>query len=201
MFHEVGWYMTLYFVGAYLRLYAGTWAHSVRFAARWLLVLVPLSWASIVAIDLLGHHLHKWDWFKAFYFFGQSSQILAFLMGVAIFLFFLNVHIPQSRFINNVAKTVFGILLIHAHSDAMRHWLWGYFFDVPAMYDAPMMMLVLHAVGSLALVFAVCSALDWLRICYLERPLMRWIYAHSDVIEVVARRSFGRLRIWTKKIE
>lgn len=195
MFHEVGWYMTLYFVGAYLRMYAGKWAHDVRLAARWLLILVPLAWASIVAIDVIGQHFHKGNWFQAFYFFGQSSQILAFLIGLMVFLFFLNVRIPQSRFINAVAKTVFGILLIHAHDDAMRHWLWGHLLNVPAMYNAPMGMLVLHAAGSLILVFTVCSVLDWLRICYIERPVMNWIYAHSEGIEQNARKVCMSLKL------
>lgn len=45
------------------------------------------------------------------------------LLAVFAFLMFKNIQIPYNKGINTVAASTFGVLLIHANSDAMRKWL------------------------------------------------------------------------------
>lgn len=96
-------------------------------------------------------------------------------MGVSIFLFFKNLKIKQSKLINQIAATTFGILLIHANSATMRTFVWKDLLHVQEMYTKPFGGLVFHAVASVVGIFVVCSVLDYLRICLLEKPLFRWI--------------------------
>jgi len=175
--------MTLYIVGAYLRLWAGDWANSLRFTGWLLLVTVVLALLSVAVIDLSGHILHKGSWGLAHYFVSDSSKILAFTIGVAVFLFFKNLPLPYSSFINGVAKTTFGVLLIHANSDAMREMLWKHIVNVPAMVSAPLFMLFLHAAIWAVVIFCVCSIIDYCRLRWIEGPFMNFIYGHSRLIE------------------
>lgn len=61
------------------------------------------------------------------------------------------------------------MLLIHANSDAMRQWLWGDLLNNVGYYDNGIWV-VAHAVLSVVGVYAVCTAVDLLRIKFLERP-------------------------------
>ena len=175
-FNEISWYMTIYIVGAYLRLHAGVWSKSLFFSLKWLIVLVFLAWMSVFGIDYLCYHnIYHGGWFSAFYLVSDSSKLFAFLIGVAIFQTFRNLPLGYNRFINGLAKTTFGVLLIHANSDAMRKFLWQDLVQVPAMFAAPLQSLVLHAAVSAVLIYAVCAVIDYVRIEILERPVMRWI--------------------------
>ena len=198
-FNEITWYMNIYFVGAYLRLYAGAWSKRLSFSVKWLLLFVALSFISIAVLDAIGMRLHK-DWGFSYYFMIDSSKILAFFVSIGVFLLFKNLPMKHSHFINVVAKTTFGVLLIHAHSDAMRTLLWKHLADVPSMLHASTSALILHAMIWAPLVFIVCSALDYLRIRYLEPPVMNWIYKNSDTIEAHTNRMILNLRTMGKKI-
>ena len=111
--------------------------------------------------------------------------MLAFLIGVAIFQTFRNLPLGYNRFINGLAKTTFGVLLIHANSDAMRKFLWQDLVQVPAMFDAPLHLLILRAAMPAVLIYAVCAVIDYAWIEILERPVMRWINSRyrKDPIE------------------
>ena len=198
-FNEITWYMNIYFVGAYLRLYADAWSKRLSFSVKWLLIFVALSFLSIALLDVVGMRLHK-GWVFAYYFMIDSSKILAFFVSIGVFLFFKNLPMRHSHFINVVAKTTFGVLLIHAHSDAMRTLLWKHLADVPSLLHASTPVLVLHAMIWAPLVFIVCSALDYLRIRYLEPPVMNYIYKNSDAIETRTNRMILKLRMMGKRI-
>ena len=77
-------------------------------------------------------------------------------------------------FINTVAATTFGILLIHANSDTMRTWLWKdicnnvYFYNSQYFY--------LHAILTVLIIFTICSIIDYLRIKFVEIPTFNLLY-------------------------
>ena len=78
-----------------------------------------------------------------------------------------------SPFINKVASTTFGILLIHAHSDTVREWLWRDVLNVVGQQSSPYTYIL--AVLSVAGVFVVCSIIDYLRIAYFEKYYMQLV--------------------------
>ena len=61
----------------------------------------------------------------------------------------------------NVAASTFGVLQIHANSDAMRTWLWQNLLRNVDFYDSR--WLIVHAFGSVISVFAVCTVIDVVR--------------------------------------
>ena len=101
-------------------------------------------------------------------------MVLAFFVGLFAFLFFNNLELRYNKFINGVAATTFGVLCIHANSDAMRTLIWKNILDVSSEYDDSLAGLSVHAGLSLVGVFIICSLIDMLRIHFVEKPLLSW---------------------------
>ena len=104
----------------------------------------------------------------------DSNTFLAVTNGVCSFMFFKNLKVPQSRFVNTVAASTFGVLLIHANSDTMRRWLWKDMLNNVGAYSTS--YFALHAIGSVVGIFVICIVVDHLRICFLERPFLNKVF-------------------------
>ena len=119
----VSWFSFLYIVATYVRL------HSVknRKWGLWTTFFIRLAILSIVTCLFLGDILDKQ---VAFRFVSDSNTFLAFAIGFCSFMFFKDLKIKQSRTINIIGGSTFGVLCIHANSDTMRKWLWGTVLNV-----------------------------------------------------------------------
>ncbi|MBQ6524448.1 MAG: hypothetical protein IJI12_07290 [Atopobiaceae bacterium] len=171
LFNEVIWYATLYFVGAYIRLYPSAHTDDARLSTVALVVSVALSMASVLFFQARGAATGQ-PWYYAYRLVSDSNQILALLTGVAAFLFFKNLRVPQSKLINTVASATFGVLLIHASSPAMNTFLWERLLNVSSLAGMAPIPLLVRMVAYTVVVFAVCAAIDLVRIRLLEKPFM-----------------------------
>lgn len=169
----LGWYVTLYFLASYMRFYPCRWTESRR-PWVWVMAVSLLLIAANIAVAL-RLHMHM-GWYHSY---NDSQKLLALTTGLSLFLLFKNTPVPQSRAINTISKSAFGVLLIHAHSASMRHWLWQDTLHCPEYYHTA--WLPLHMLACVAGVYAVCTALDQLRIRLVERPVVsrlqgvRWL--------------------------
>ena len=85
---------------------------------------------------------------------------------------FKNLNLKYNKHINVIAGTTFGVLQIHANSDAMRTWLWVDVLKNVNMYSSR--WLIIHAFASVLGIFVVCSLIDLLRKRFIEYPLFRF---------------------------
>lgn len=108
------------------------------------------------------------------FFVSDSNKFFAVVVAVSTFLWFKNLNIPNSKVINAVGGSTFGVLLIHANSDAMRQWLWKDTVDCVGHYELPLMQLIFFSVGVVLLVFFTCILIDRIRIRFIEKPFFRW---------------------------
>ena len=164
----VSWFAVVYLMAAYIRLYPKKIFEKTKLWGWVTVVSVTLSILSVVAGSWTKNH---YDAFGPYFLLTDSHKILAVTNSVASFLFFKNLKMKNSGFINALGASTFGVLLIHANSDAMRVWLWQDMLNNVGMY--PSKWLVIHAGFSVVIVFAVCTLLDYLRIRFLEVPLFR----------------------------
>ena len=123
IYNEIVWYAAIYFFAAYIRLYPNKYFDKNKYCVPVLIVLVLGAFAGIVGIDLLCKRLGASGAYY-YYFTDTPAKLLAFLIGIFMFLVFKNVRISNSKLINTVASTTFGVLLIHASGDAMRNLIW-----------------------------------------------------------------------------
>ena len=169
----VSWFMVLYFIASYIRLYPKKLYGNTKLWGWLTLASFALSAISVASLAWLGTIIGK----NAPYFFvADSNTLLAVTNGICSFLFFKNLNIPYNKFINSVAGSTFGVLCIHAHSDAMRQWLWRDTLNNIGMYASPYMPL--HAIGSVLGVFILCNMIDHVRIIAIEKPFFRWWDKH-----------------------
>lgn len=175
-FSFVGWLITMYLLGGYIFLYPMKAFHSVKVGAVGTVVSIFLMAASILVVDFIGVRFG----FQIYdYLYSNANKFLALTCAVFSFIFFKNLKIPYSKIINSLAAPIFGILLIHTHSDTMRWFIWVDIFRCADFHDSP--YLIPHAVLTVVTVYLVCWVLDSLRIRYIEKPLFsrlessRWL--------------------------
>ena len=166
--------MTLYYIGSYIRKYPNKYTDRKIYAIMGTILFLLLTWSSIYAIDLYGGKL---GFSNYYYFCCDSQKILALGLSVSIFLCFKNMTIKYNKYINTLAASAFGVLLIHSNSWTMRHFLWNDLLDVPSYYVSN--WLVVHFLLSIVLIYFVCFFIDFLRVKLVENPVFTVLKKNS----------------------
>ncbi|WP_288301030.1 acyltransferase [uncultured Veillonella sp.] len=162
-------FITFYIIGSYIRLYYSAFLSKV-FQVIGLISLIVI-WGTILYHD----YLSKYDLFyleksnimvHAF----SGADIFVLLSAIGIFLWFKDHTLRYNHLINKIATTVFGIYLIHDNG-FIRNLLWNKWLNVSdySLSD----FFFLHMIFVSLLVFVVCSFLEYLRIQFLEKPMMK----------------------------
>ncbi|MBR3102240.1 MAG: acyltransferase [Lachnospiraceae bacterium] len=174
----VSWFCVLFVIASYIRLYPKKEYQNHKIWVRLTIVSVLLCVISVIACAWLSAKTNR---MLAFRFVSDSNTFLAVVTGVCLFMLFKNfknLNIGYGKFINMVASSTFGVLLIHANSDTMRRWLWEDVIDAVGHYNAPLMPL--YAVGCVAAIYVVCMLIDQLRIKLIEKPFFNLWDRHWD---------------------
>lgn len=181
----VSWFCVIYLIGSYLRFYppppsvfvadrvpllAGRKITAARFWGAATAVSLLLSMVSIVVCMYISAYMNR---NLQYWFVSDSNKMLALLTSVTAFMFFKHLNIGYSRTINIMGASTFGVLLIHANSDAMRRWLWQDTLHNVAWFDNGLYWL--HAIVSVMAIFIVCTAIDRVRIRFIETPLFKML--------------------------
>lgn len=168
-FNYVTWFCILYFISSYIRLYG---LNKVNREIHWgIITLVFMLLAVASVLFMLFVHVHFGIKLLPYWFVADSNQIFAVLVSISSFMYFKDVHIKQSKLINTISASTFGVLCIHANSDTMRSWLWrDTLNNVGQYFDAN---LVPISILSILGVFLVCVILDYVRIHTIERYTLR----------------------------
>lgn len=162
----VSWFICLYFIASYIRLYPKGLFDKTRLWGVLTALIAILCMVSVLCCVWIGTKIDK---HMAYYFVTDSNTLLAVCFGISSFLFFKNLNIKQSKLINTIAASTFGVLLVHANSDAMRRWLWQTVLNVKGAISLSTPNLILHAVISVLGVYIVCVLIDQIRIRTVER--------------------------------
>lgn len=169
-FNYVTWFGIIFFIASYIRLYPQPIFNKKNLWGWMTLLYVVLAMASILGQRLLlGGKMGL-----GYFFVSDSNKIFAVAVAVCSFLWFKNMNIKYCKVINAFGAATFGVLLIHAGSNAMRTWLWKDIFDVVGHYGLPNGQLVLFSVGVVLAIFIICNIIDQLRIVTLEKWFFNW---------------------------
>lgn len=166
-FNYVTWFCVLFFIGSYLRLYPKNWFTNAKIWVTLTAISIIASICSVIVMLWLGNCLNHTG--VQYWFVADSNKFLAVVTAVSSFMLFKNINMKNSKFINAVASSTFGVLLIHANSDTMRQWLWkDTLNNIGAYYSS---FTYLHAISAVLGVFFVCILIDQLRIHFVEKPI------------------------------
>ena len=181
-FNYVTWFGVLFVIASYIRMYPAPVFERRQFWGGMTFISVVLSVMSIMLVQRSSE--------GNYYFVADSNKILAVSTAVCSFLWFKNMDIPQSKLINAIGGSTFGVLLIHANSDAMRTWLWKDTLDVVGHYTLPFGQLILFSVIVVLGVFVICNLIDQLRIATIEKAFFCW---YDNKLAVKADRFVAKL--------
>ena len=166
-FNYVSWFMVLYLISSYIRLYPRATFDNTKIWGTLLVFFTFICALSVIACDFL----FKGSFYR---FVADSNQLLAVIEAVCAFMFFKNLKIKNSKIINIIASATFGVLCIHAASDDMRSWLWGSTLNVVGVHSTGKGYI--HMILSILGVYSICTIIDIVRIYILEKPLFKQLY-------------------------
>ena len=165
-----------YILGAYCRLFGHSEQekpqvrHIALFAFGWLLyaacsfcdyALKEIS-AKTLAMKAVENYVLQ----------GLMDCISIPLCAWSLFAIFARMSVPPSRHINTIAATTFGVYLLH-DSNITRQLIWNGILHVSdAQFLSPLFPLL--AFADILAVFAICSAIDYLRLRFVEPKMLAW---------------------------
>lgn len=165
----VSWFIVLYLLASYIRLYPIEIFNSVKFTAFLTVTTIIISIISVIGIIIVNEKIGFTV--SSHYFLSDSNRIMAVLVGLSSFLLFKNLKIKHSKIINAMGASTFGVLLIHSTSSAMRRWLWVDTLKNTKMLNSP--WLYVHAILSVLGIFIVATVIDRLRVRFIETPIFK----------------------------
>lgn len=132
-FSELGWYITVYLIGAYLQLHEPRFLNNAWKSGLLTLGALIACFASILWMTY--RHMIGPCNLSLYYYVSNAHKPLGLMLAICSFQWFRHLKIPNSRIINTFAASIFGVLLIHANSDTMRTMLWQNWLKIPDLYD------------------------------------------------------------------
>jgi hypothetical protein len=183
----VSWFTVLYFIASYIRLYPKEIFSKKAFWGAVTIISMLLSAASVIGCLWLSIRTGT---NMAYRFVTDSNTALAVMTGVSSFMFFKNLSVPYSKFINTLGASTFGVLLIHGNGNVCD-WLWYDFLNNTGVYKESYVFI--HAVLSVIGVFIVCTIIDLLRIRFIEAPIMKCWDKHYDSIKQWYERTENKI--------
>ena len=168
-FNYVTWFCVLYFIAAYYRLYEKPKLNKKYFYKYFAVITLLLSWGAVGILSYIASLIGKDIVYWGYFFIADSNKILAVLTAAAAFMYFKNLDIGYNKWINKIAASAFGVLLIHANSDIMRQWLWKDTLNNVGWFNSPYEFLDLFS--SVIVIYIICTSIDMLRIKFIERKI------------------------------
>lgn len=168
-FTYVGWFMVLYVIDSYIRLYPKEIFNNKKMWGFTTIIMLVLSWASVI----WGAWMYNKTGtpFIYYHFVDDVHKIFAVGTAIAAFLYFKNLKIKNNVVINKIVASAFGVLMIHANCDSMRIWLWRDLLDNIGAYYSN--YYVIHAIVSVIAIYIVTTLIDILRIQFIEEPFFK----------------------------
>jgi len=173
-FNYVIWFVVLYFIASFVRIYPRKCFDSKKIWGFASLVSLFISWCSVIVGVWLLTALGK---SYVYHFVADSNKIFALTTAFCTFMFFKNLNVVYSKVINSIAASAFGVLLIHANSDTMRQWLWKDILNNVGYYNSTLYFV--HAMCSVLAIYIICTLIDMLRIKFLEKPLFKYLERYN----------------------
>ena len=167
----ISWFCILYIISSYIRLYDISHKYDKK---RWsLLFLFSFLIVVIGTVYIIKGNAFMGFNLNPFLFVNKPNYPLALIISFCAFNFFINIQLKYNKYINLIASSTFGVLLIHGNSDSMRQWLWKDVLNVPNHFYSN--HFILYAIISVLLVFTICTILDQFRIRYIEKYIFLYI--------------------------
>lgn len=167
------WFVFMYSLGAYLRLYPVKLAKKRRLCAvLWVMSALLTMLFRYFYADVMYNDAGNFKGIKGIiiYFFSDISRpgFMPVAFSVLSLLLFTSLKIKGNKLLFAVSGSTFGVYLIH-DSEWIRSWLWDEIAPVKAAAESGYFIPIALAV--ILSIFIVCSIADIIRKNLIEKPL------------------------------
>lgn len=156
------WVIFVYLTGAYFGKYGFRRLRNIWLALACFVAMSLATWGMQVVLALIYNKTGKLEDFISVPY--NLNSTLVYLGSVALLAVFVGIKINEegklAGLIRVVAETTFGIYLIHEHP--MIRYEWQKWIGITG--SDPTEFLALKIIGGVLVVFAACSAIEWIRI-------------------------------------
>jgi len=186
------WFLFLYAVSGYIRLYVDVAAINSRKCIIIALVVLLLTYLCALLLDMLGTKISFFAKHAVSFFYMEKLHIL--IVSLMLFMGFAGANIGYKPFINIVSSSCFGIYLIHDDS-YIRVLLWKTLFKNSAHQYSN--YLIPYTILQIVSVFAICAGIELLRINFVEKMYLKPLNTLSNWIDK-KKDEFFSLRFFKK---
>ena len=176
-FKHIFSFVIFYSMGAYIKLYGShiTKKIGIIFSAIGLVG----AFLGDILVDVLA--MTNPAYMKQIFYFTQNDYgFFQLLLGIGLFIIFLKAKITYRPWINVVASTTFGIYLLHVNK-LFLHYMWDNVLATYQYYDS--ILLPLYAILVVALIFVIGMIVDYVRLAFIEKPVMKAITPSLERIQ------------------
>jgi len=176
-FKHIFSFIVFYSLGAYIKLYGSHITKKIG------IIFTAIGFVGAFLGDILVDVLAMTNpvYMKQIFYFTQNDYgFFQLLLGIGLFIIFLKAKITYRPWINVVASTTFGIYLLHDNRLFLHH-MWDNVLATYQYYDS--IVLPLYAIFVVALIFVVGMTVDYVRLAFIEKPVMKAITPSLDRIQ------------------
>ena len=176
-FKHIFSFVIFYSMGAYIKLYGSHITKKIG------IIFTAIGFVGAFLGDILVDVLAMTNpvYMKQIFYFTQNDYgFFQLLLGIGLFIIFLKAKITYRPWINVVASTTFGIYLLHDNRLFLHH-MWDNVLATYQYYDS--LVLPLYAIFVVALIFVVGMTVDYVRLAFIEKPVMKAITPSLDRIQ------------------
>jgi len=170
------WLILLYITGAYIRLYPPK-----RFTGRISNLLYIFALTLLACLNLYMLNNSNPNYYDNAAYFYDLDNFYIFFISLFLFLIFIHLKIPYSKWINTAASATLGVYLIQENY-WVRPFLWTNLFHGADFQNSS--QLIPYALGAVLLVFVITVIIDLIRQQLLEKPVMKFIDRFGPSISV-----------------
>lgn len=143
------WFIFLYLLGAYIKLYI-----KITYDKKWTIYALVSFIVALLLIIVL--YRLKIDYNIIF----GEYKYPTLLISIVLFLSFLNLKINNSKIINTIGKSTFGIYLLHDHM-ILKNYIWNKLFKVNELYYQK--TFITKSIIIALIIFASFSLIEYIR--------------------------------------
>lgn len=170
----------MYFTAGYIKKYVSNNKNNATKHIAVAVLTYFLLYLSVIGIELVGSMIGSKTIIRNCYYWRVLNSPFVVVICIELFLGFLRFLPKKNKTVNMIAKSTFGIYLLHTNRIIRGYFLPWLF---PIFKETKPILVLLYSVGSVATVFISCCVIDMIRSKTVERIWTRFLDKYLCSIE------------------
>ena len=152
-YNEIWWFIFLYLLAAYCRLYKDSFNTSLKLNLICCIVFCLIYFITVI------HGVNNNYAYQDILKFADMNKIPCLIISLNMFLIAVNMKEKNFKLINRISSFNFGVCLLH-ENNLLYPIYWKKFFDNSTINSGA---LIIHAMVSIVIIYLICIIVDYIR--------------------------------------